>query len=136
MRKTLILLVFTAACATQPAPTNSSSPTSTNEASSTSTPAAATTAAATPPQPDYSPHTVPLPARGQVCRTAVPVKATTEAEGRQFEDAWLAENYPGASGFTRARIDCKGMTVDEVRFRTANGIDRTFYFDVSAFAGK
>lgn len=132
MRKTILLLVFAAACTTQPAPQATTSAPDTTTATSATT---SSTATATN-QPAYSPGAVPIPARGQVCRTAVPVKATTEAEGQQFEDRWLAENYPGATGTTRSRIDCKGMAVDEVKFRTANGVDRTLYFDASAFAGK
>jgi hypothetical protein len=66
----------------------------------------------------------------------VPLAATTADAGRTQENAWLADNFPGAGPATYTRVACEGKPVDEASFVTANGVNRTIYFDASGWAGK
>jgi hypothetical protein len=109
MRKLAILLLFATACAsTLPAPH------------------AEPQAAPAETRPERS-GSVPIAPRGVSCNSAVVIKG---ADGRAEagEDAWIAENYPGAKVVKRSPIDCKGTPADIVDIETANGQKRSVYF--------
>jgi len=83
-----------------------------------------------------TPGTVPIPARGLSCRTAIPLAVTTEAEGIAKEDAWIAENYPGATKAARKQTACNGKTVDQLDLDTANGRQVSLFFENSGWTAK
>src|SRR5882724_6926325 len=74
-----VALSFAAACATQPAKVP---------------PPEAAQPAATRPERSGS---VPIVSRGRSCNSAVIVAAMNEHDGVAEENAWIAENYPGAT---------------------------------------
>jgi hypothetical protein len=83
-----------------------------------------------------TPGTVPIPARGLSCRTAIPLAVTTEAEGISKEDAWIADNYPGATKAARTQTSCNGKTVDQLDLDTANGRRVSLFFENSGWTAK
>jgi hypothetical protein len=84
-------------------------------------------------RPMMTPGTVPIPARGLSCRAAIPLAVTTEAEGIAKEDAWIADNYPGATKAARTQTACNGKTVDQLDLDTANGRRVTLFFENSGW---
>lgn len=114
MRQLAILLLFATACAsTTPAPQVQ--------------PAAAPEAAPAETRPERSGGAVPIAPRGVSCNTAVVVNGADGRAGTN-EDAWIAENYPGAKVVKRAAVDCNGKPEDLVEIETANGQKRSIYF--------
>ena len=114
MRQLAFVLLFATACAsTTPAPQVQPAP--------APEPAPAET------RPARSGGAVPIAPRGVSCNTAVVVEG---ANGRAAvsEDAWIAENYPGAKVVNRSVVDCKGKSEDVVEIETANGQKRSIYF--------
>ncbi len=87
-------------------------------------------------RPIMSPGAVPIPARGLSCRTAIPLAVTTEADGIAKEDAWIADNYPGATKAARTQTACNGKTVDQLDLDTANGRKVTLFFENSGWTAK
>src|SRR5664279_6223878 len=83
-----------------------------------------------------TPGSVPIPARGLSCRTAIALAVTTEAEGIAKEDAWIAENYPGATKAARKQTACNGSTIDQIDLDTANGRQVSLFFDNSGWTAK
>lgn len=105
MRKLAILLLFATACAS-------------------TTPAPAVAPAETRPS---TPGSIPIAPRGVSCNSAVAIKG---ADGRAEagEDAWIAENYPGAKVAKRSSTTCNDKPADIVEIETANGQKRSVYF--------
>jgi hypothetical protein len=97
-------------------------------------PAPAEAPAAT--RPSMTPGAVPILARGLSCRSAIPLAVTTEAEGIAKEDAWIAENYPGATKAARTQTACNGKTADQLDLDTANGRRVTLFFENSGWTAK
>jgi hypothetical protein len=117
MRPLAIALLLAAACASTPPPK--------------SAPAEST------PQPEtVESRAIPIPARGVNCTQAIPVDATTEHDGIGKENAYIADNYPGAKKLGQALITCNGKPADQVDIETANGVKRSLYFDISKWFGK
>ncbi|MDP9361596.1 MAG: hypothetical protein M3P29_09100 [Acidobacteriota bacterium] len=92
------------------------------------------------PQPEpaatrpMTPGSVPIPARGLSCKSAIAVDATNEREGIARENAWIAENYPGAKKGSQALTSCNDKPVDQVDIETANGQKVSIFFDISKFS--
>ncbi len=117
MRRLAILLFFSTACTTTPPPP------ATQTASRPATEAAASRA-------------IPIPARGVTCYGAIPVDATNEADGIAKENAYLADNYPGATRLSHSVTDCHGTPAHKVDIETANGVKRSLFFDISKWTPK
>jgi hypothetical protein len=111
-------LVLAMACATQPAKT---------------TPPEAPQPAESRPERSGS---IPILSRGLSCNSAVPVDAANEREGVAMENAWIAENYPGANMASRTQTTCNEKPVDRVDLETANGRRVSIFFDISKWFGK
>ena len=113
MRSLAILLLLAAACASKPAPE----------------PAPAAT------RPERS-GSVPIAPRGTSCNSAVVIDAANEKEGLARENAWIAENYPGAKTVGQALMTCNDKPAGKVDIETANGQKRSIFFDISKWSGK
>lgn len=83
-----------------------------------------------------SPGAIPIAPRGVSCNGAVVIDAATEHDGIAKENAWLAENYPGARKVQQALITCNDKPADQIDIETANGQKRSVYFDISKWFGK
>ena len=116
-------ILFIAACA--------STPTSQTAPSVAQQPQAE--AAATRPM---TPGAVPIAARGLSCRSAIAIDATNGGDGIAKENAWIAENYPGAKKGYQALTSCNDKPADQVDIETANGQKVSIYFDISKWFGK
>ncbi|MEA2164976.1 MAG: hypothetical protein QOK37_3103 [Thermoanaerobaculia bacterium] len=125
------VLLLIAACASKTPPTAAAP--APQAATTVVKPAEPEAPAATRPM---RPGLIPIPSRGLSCRSAVPVEATTEADGAAKETAWIAENYPGATKASQSRITCEGKTVDQIELDTANGRRVTLFFDASGWSAK
>jgi curli biogenesis system outer membrane secretion channel CsgG len=129
MKQTALLLIAIAlgACATAP-----------QTATSAATPAPAAQAQpAAPPVPAGSRRlSVPLPARGLDCATAVKAGGKSEREGIAAENAWIKDNYPGAKKVGQELITCDNKLADLVKIETANGQKVSVFFDISDWFGK
>jgi hypothetical protein len=96
----------------------------------------------TPPPPapaetrPLTPGAVPIAPRGISCNSAVVIDAATEREGIARENAWIAENYPGAKKVGQSLTTCNDKPADQVDIETANGQKRSVYFDISKWFGK
>ncbi|HSY50615.1 MAG TPA: hypothetical protein VLC46_17555 [Thermoanaerobaculia bacterium] len=111
MRLLTIALLFAAACASTPPP------------------APAETRPSTP-------GAVLIAPRGISCNSAVVIDAANEPDGFAGENAWLADNYPGAKKVAQAQITCKDKPADQIDIETANGVKRSVFFDTSKWFGK
>src|SRR5437879_2051147 len=123
MTRTLAIfaILLATACATTPAPQ----------------PAAAATPETAPAETrPATPGAVIIPARGLSCNSAIVIKATTEQTGIAEENAWIKENYPGATKVGQALLTCNDKPADQVDIETANGRKVSVYFDISSFFGK
>jgi hypothetical protein len=116
-------LLLIAACASKP-PATTSAPVVQPEVAPAAT------------RPMMTPGSVPIPARGLSCRTAIPLAVATEAEGIAKEDAWIADNYPGATKAARKQTACNGKTVDQLVLDTANGRQVSLFFENSGWTAK
>lgn len=89
------------------------------------------------PQPAGSRRlSVPLPARGTTCATAVSAPGKNRDEGIAAENAWISDNYPGAKRVKQSLAMCDGNTADVVEIRTADGQTVKVYFDIREWLGK
>jgi hypothetical protein len=120
MRYLTIVLLVLAACATAP------------QAPSSQT--------GEPPAPaqtrPHSPGVVSIASRGLTCNSAIPLEAAGEGEGLKRENAWIAENYPGSKKVKQALLLCNGKHADQIDILTADGQQRSIYFDISTWFGK
>jgi hypothetical protein len=117
-------LFFLAACATKPQPVVQPA-------------TVAQPAPVSQPQPAGSRRlSVPLPARGTTCATAVGAQGKNEREGLASEGAWIRDNYPGAKKVSQSLTQCDGKPADVVEIRTADGQSVKVYFDISEWFGK
>ena len=78
--------------------------------------------------------TVPIPSRGLTCRSAVVFEATTAADGAAKEDAWIAENYPGATKVATVVTTCNDKPAHQIDLETANGRKVSLFFDISGWS--
>ena len=89
--------------------------------------------------PRHGPEAAPPPiaARGMSCDSLIPMTTTTEKQGIAAEHQYVNENYPGATWKGQSLSFCaQNQPVDVIHITTANGVDRTLYFDVSGWFGK
>ena len=102
-------LLFIAACASTP-PQSTAQPIAEKQ---------------TQPEPaatrPMTPGSVPIPSRGLSCKSAIVIEARNEDEGIAKENAWIAENYPGATKGYQALTSCNDKPADQVDIETANG---------------
>jgi hypothetical protein len=75
-------------------------------------------------------------ARGLSCESAVVIEAANTSEGIARENAWIRENYPGATKESQSLTSCNDKPADAVHIVTANGQKVTIYFDISGWFGK
>ena len=115
-------ILFIAACASTPPP---------QTAQSVAQQAQPEPAATRP----MTPGAVPIAARGLSCRSAIAIDATDSREGIAMENAWIAENYPGAKKGLQALTSCNDKPADQVNIETANGQKVSIYFDISKWFG-
>lgn len=119
MRSLAIVFLLATACASTPTPTPAPEP-----------------AAPAETRPERSGGTVPIAPRGISCNSTVIIDAANEKEGIAKENAWIAENYPGAKKVGQELITCNDKTADQIDIETANGQKRSVYFDISKWFGK
>ena len=112
-------ILFIAACASTPPPQTAQQPQAGPAATRPMTPGA-----------------VPIAARGLSCRSAIAIDATNGSDGIAMENAWIAENYPGAKKGLQALTSCNDKPADQVNIETANGQKVSIYFDISKWFGK
>ncbi|MGH9419530.1 MAG: hypothetical protein ACRD3J_06115, partial [Thermoanaerobaculia bacterium] len=103
MRHLAIVLLFATACASTPAPAP--------------TPAPEPAPAEARPQRSGS---VPIAPLGISCESAVVIDAANENDGIARENAWIAENYPGAKKVGQSLITCNDKAADKIEIETAN----------------
>ncbi|MEA2237301.1 MAG: hypothetical protein QOC81_2025 [Thermoanaerobaculia bacterium] len=77
---------------------------------------------------------VPIASAGRTCRSAVVLAATTAADGAAREDAWITENYPGATKVSTAATTCNEKPAHQIDIQTANGVKVSLFFDISGWA--
>ena len=118
MRSLAVVLLLATACASKPAPVPAPEP------------------APAETRPERSGGAVPIAPRGISCTSAVVIDAANEKEGIARENAWIAENYPGAKKVGQALMTCNDKAADKVDIETANGQKRSVYFDISKWLGK
>jgi hypothetical protein len=107
MRRLAILMLLTTACAsTPPATQPAAAPAETRPARSGS---------------------VPILPRGVSCNSAVVIDGAKGGTAAG-EDAWIAENYPGARVLKRSPMTCNDKPADVIEIETANGQKRSVYF--------
>ena len=88
------------------------------------------------PQPVHATAAPPTASRGLSCESAVVIEAANEHDGIARENAWIAENYPGARKVKQALLQCNDKPADAIDIVTANGQNVTVYFDISGWLGK
>ncbi len=75
------------------------------------------------------------------------IKEIVQRDGSSYEKAiivksimaeyeWLTENYPGYKMIMQSLNEYKKKPYDILTFKTADGIERNIYFDISNFFGK
>ena len=52
-------------------------------------------------------------------------------QARPMKDRWLSENYPGYKRLSQGIVMHANKTYDKVKIGTANGEERTIYFDMT-----
>ena len=89
-----------------------------------------------PVQPVGASTAPPIAARGLSCDSAVVIEAANTSEGISRENAWIRENYPGATKEGQSLLKCNDKPADAIHIVTANGQKMTVYFDISGWFGK
>ena len=120
-------------------PTITPSPTFTLTPSPTSTPTLTPTATSTPtetPIPPEPTSALSPDAEGGSFETAVVIETSNMFEGIAMEYQWIEEHYPGAETLGQAMTFNDGKPYDLIMIVTADGLEMTIYFDISAFYGK
>ena len=118
-----IALLLIAACASTPPPQAA--------APATQLPQAEEPAAARPRRSGI----VPIASAGRTCRSAVALAATTAGDGAAKEDAWIADNYPGATKVATVATTCNEKPAHQIDIQTANGVKVSLFFDISGWSG-
>lgn len=67
---------------------------------------------------------------------AIRIQAQNEPEGVDAEYRWIADRYPGYKRDKQALVHQGGRYYDVLDITTANGEQKTFYFDITGFFGK
>jgi hypothetical protein len=119
-----------------PTPTLTFTPSPTFTATATSTPSLTPTVTPTDTPP---PTATSLPTSDEIggsFETAIVIEASNEFEGISMEYQWLDANYPGYEFLSQATTSYNGKMYDIISIRTADGIRKDIYFDISLFFGK
>ena len=67
---------------------------------------------------------------------AVVIQASNEFEGIALEYQWLEEHYPGYKGGGQFVTSHADKMYDVFTIETAEGVEKTIYFDITSFYGK
>lgn len=67
---------------------------------------------------------------------AIVINESNETDGVAAEYDWLRANYPGYSLIKQSLINVEGKPYDKMDIKTADGVKKTIYFDISNFFGK
>ncbi|MFZ5855903.1 MAG: hypothetical protein ACOYZ6_03655 [Chloroflexota bacterium] len=118
-------------------------PTFTSTPSSTLTPTSTVTPTSTPiptltPRPSLTPTFTPESActeAGCSFETAVVIEADNESDGIAMEYQWLADHYPGYQNISQAISFDGNKIYDVLTIITADGVEKTIYFDITLFYG-
>ena len=97
---------------------------------------AVTLASCASPTSTTSPTTAAATGAGSSCATAIVVPATNEISGVQWEYAYIRTHYPGSKFMYQALDSHGGKPYDIMTFKTADGKQRTLYFDISGYFGR
>ncbi|MGP8215424.1 MAG: hypothetical protein ACLQQ4_07670 [Bacteroidia bacterium] len=73
---------------------------------------------------------------GSSFEKAVIIEDTTESEGISAEYKWLAIHYPGYRTDSQALAEHDKHPFDILSIKTADGIPKDVYFDISNYFGK
>ena len=73
---------------------------------------------------------------GSGVEKAVVIRAKDEAAGVTAEYKWLQNRYPGYTSKQQALASIKGKSYDVLTIETADGVEKTVYFDISNYFGK
>ena len=73
---------------------------------------------------------------GSSFEKAVVIMKYHESEGVAAEYVWLRENYPGCKFKGQALSKHNKIPYDILNFTTAEGVEKSIYFDISNFYGK
>lgn len=73
---------------------------------------------------------------GSSFEKAIVIKEKNETAGVHAEYEWLKENYPGYRTKGQSLSDYKGRPFDIITIITADGFEKSIYFDISNFFGK
>src|ERR1041385_2569073 len=88
------------------------------------------------PNPPTGPTTASASGAGSSYATAIVVPATTEMAGVQWEYAYIRSHYPGSKFMYQALDSHRAKPYDIMTFKTADGKQRTLYFEISRYFGR
>ena len=66
---------------------------------------------------------------------AVVIEADNESDGIAMEYQWLADHYPGYQNVSQAIFFDDNKIYDVLTILTADGEEKTIYFDITLFYG-
>ena len=66
---------------------------------------------------------------------AVVIEADNESDGIAMEYQWVAEHYPGYQNVSQAIFFGDDKIYDVLTIITADGVEKTIYFDITLFYG-
>lgn len=73
---------------------------------------------------------------GSSYEKAIVIKEKSETPGVSAEYKWLKEKYPGYTFTGQSLSTYKKTPYDVIKIKTADGEEKTVYFDISNFFGK
>lgn len=79
---------------------------------------------------------VSSPHDGLSYENAVVIKDKSETTGVAAEYTWIRNHYPGSSFGKQSLTNNKGKPYDIIDITTADGQQKSIYFDISNFYGK
>jgi hypothetical protein len=82
------------------------------------------------------PATAAATGAGSSYAAAIVVPGTNEINGVQWEYAYIRTHYPGSTFMYQALDSHSGKPYDIMTFKTADGKQRTLYFDISRYFGR
>src|SRR6266436_4991156 len=97
---------------------------------------AAALASCASPSSTTTPSAAATTGTGSSYATAIVVPATNEMAGVKFEYAYIRTHYTGSQFMYQALSSHGGKPYDLITFKTADGKQRTLYFDISRYFGR
>jgi hypothetical protein len=73
---------------------------------------------------------------GSSFENAIIIPEKSESKGVDAEYQWLRTNYPGYKSTGQSLNEHKGKNYDIIKIKTADGLEKSIYFDISNFFGK